>query len=329
MRLRYKTFLAIILLCPAAVNGQDTWYGSVSGMHFMYNPAWTGAAGNPVMNLSAFSFLPAGGFGLRSVYASADSYFPLLHGGAGIWMSDDMTGEVMNDFRAGGSYAYHLRAGRDLFFNAGLTASVIWRGIKSGSIILPEDIDPFRGITGGSPGYAGPGSIARFDLGVGVSFATGPWYGGVSVMHLTRPYLGDDQQDHNRLRRLLNVTAGSSFAPGNGKLIVGPYATLSVQGSDLTVHAGAEAGYRDLIFGLSAWHSFSVVAKEYYGGFTAVQPAVGWSTGPVKIILSYSYAIAGNNVSIGGTAIVRAGLSMTFNNVEKRRVIHIIKLPLL
>jgi type IX secretion system PorP/SprF family membrane protein len=329
MKLRYRTILAFLLLCPAAVSGQDTWYGSVSGMHFMYNPAYAGATGNSVMNLSAFSFLPAGGFGLRSVYASADSYFPSLHGGAGIWMSDDMTGEVMNDFRAGASYAYHLRAGRDLFFNAGLTASLIWRGIRSGSIILPEDIDPFRGITGGSSDYAGPGNIARFDLGVGVSFATGPWYGGVSVMHLARPQLGDDQQEHNRLGRLINLTAGTSFSPNDGKLTVGPYTTVTVQGSYLTLHAGAEAGYGDLLFGLSAWHSFTVEGKEYYGGFTAVQPAAGWSAGSVKIILSYSYAIAGNNFAFGGTAIVRAGLSLAFNNVEKRRVIHIIKLPLL
>jgi type IX secretion system PorP/SprF family membrane protein len=328
MRLRYRTILAFMLLCPAAVQGQDTWYGSVSGMHFMYNPAYAGAAGSTVMNLSAFSFLPAGGFGLRSVYASADSYVPLLHGGAGIWMSDDVTGEVMNDYRAGASYAYHLRAGRDLFFNAGLTASMIWRGIRSGSIILPEDIDPFRGITGASE-YFGPGNITRFDLGVGISFSTGPWFGGVSVMHLTEPQLSDDQQAHNRLRRLLNITAGSSFTPGNGKLNVGPYATLSVQGSDLTLHAGAEAAYGELLFGLSAWHSFSVEGKEYYGGFTAVQPAAGWSTGSVKIIISYSYAVTGNNFTFGGTAIVRAGLSLAFNNVEKRRVIHIIKLPLL
>lgn len=312
-----------------AVNGQDTWYGSVSGMHFMYNPAYTGAAGNPVMNLSAFSFLPAGGFGLRSVYGSGDSYIPLLHGGAGIWMTDDISGEVINDFRAGASYAYHLRAGRNLFFNAGLTASMIWRGVRSGSVILPEDIDPFRGVTGGSSGYLGSGNITSFDLGVGFSFATGPWYGGLSVMHLTRPQLGNDQQAHNRLRRLLNVTAGSSFTPGNGKLTVRPYATLLLQGNDFTVHTGAEAGYSDLLFGLSAWHSFRVEAKEYSGGFTAVQPSVGWNAGPAKVILSYSYAIAGNNYAFGGTAIVRAGVSLTFNNVEKRRVIHIIKLPVL
>jgi hypothetical protein len=104
---------------------------------------------------------------------------------------------------------------------------------------------------------------------------------------------------------------------------------VTVQGSYLTLHAGAEAGYGDLLFGLSAWHSFTVEGKEYYGGFTAVQPAAGWSSGSVKIILSYSYAIAGNDFAFGGTAIVRAGLSLAFNNVEKRRVIHIIKLPLL
>jgi len=54
MRPRYITFIPGLFLCILPMNGQDTWYGSVSGMQVMYNPAWTGAAGAPVLNISAY-----------------------------------------------------------------------------------------------------------------------------------------------------------------------------------------------------------------------------------------------------------------------------------
>jgi hypothetical protein len=105
MSLRNRTTILMLVFFGLTVRGQDTWYGTISGLHFMYNPAYTGSSGLPVMNVSCYSFLPGNNFALRSGYASFDTYFQGLHGGGGLWVSDDMLGEVMNDFRAGGSYA--------------------------------------------------------------------------------------------------------------------------------------------------------------------------------------------------------------------------------
>lgn len=321
MRLRYSTLFAGLLFSFAVVTGQDTWYGSVSGMQGMYNPAWTGTAESPALNISVYSFLPGNGFGMKSVYASYDGYITALHGGAGIWVADDILGEVMNDLRGGASYAYHFRAGRDLYITAGLTASLISRGIKGSAVILPDDIDPFRGVTGGSSGYIPPGNINRFDLGTGVSFAYGPWYGGVSVMHLTQPYLSYDHQDFNRLSRLYTLIAGATLEPGGSELSWKPSAALLVQGDNLTLYLGTEASYRGLLPGVSLWHVMH--------GFTAAGASLGWDASPVKIILSYSYILSGGGSSFNGTAIAKAGLLFSFNNVEKRRAVHIINLPVL
>jgi type IX secretion system PorP/SprF family membrane protein len=303
------------------LNGQDTWYGSVSGMQVMYNPAWTGAAGAPVLNISAYSFLPGNGFALKSIYASCDGYMPGLHGGAGIWISDDILGVVMNDLRAGASYAYHFRAGRNLYINAGLTASLVNRGIRTGSVILPGDIDPFRGITGGSSGYTAPANLSRFDLGAGIAFSSEQWYGGVSVMHLTQPSLSDDQQEHDRLKRLYTLNAGASFKAGGKGLALNPSAALFAQGEDVTVYLGTEALFKGLMSGLAIWHASR--------GFTAAETSLGWDADPVKFILSYSYILAGGDALFKGTVLVKAGLLFSFNNVEKRRAVHIIKLPVL
>lgn len=321
MKPGYGTLIPGFLLCVMTLNGQDTWYGSMSGMHLMYNPAWAGATGVPVLNISAYSFLPGNGFALKSVYASYDGYMPGLHGGAGFWISDDMLGEVMNDLRAGASYAYHFRAGRELYINAGLTASLINRGIRTGSIILPEDIDPFRGVTGGSSGYSSPANYSRFDLGTGIAFSSGQWYGGLSVMHLTQPSLSDDQQEHNRLNRLYTLNAGASFTAGGSGVTLNPSATFLAQGEYFTVYLGTELLFKGLMSGVSLWHASH--------GFTTAGTSLGWDADRVKFILSYSYIISGGDASFKGTAIAKAGLQFSFNNVEKRRAVHIIKLPVL
>jgi type IX secretion system PorP/SprF family membrane protein len=320
MKLRNSAAILMLALCGLTVDGQDTWYGTMSGIHFMYNPAFTGYAGVPRADISCYSFLPGNNFGLRSVYASFNDYVTVLHGGAGLWLADDILGEIMNDFRAGACYSYHLRAGKDLFFNAGLTASLVHRGIKRGSITLPDDIDPLSGMMGSSE-YITAGDITLFDIGTGITFARGPWYGGLSVMHLTQPWLSDQQEGHNRLRRMYTVNAGTSLSPGEGRITLNPSAAFLAQADNLTFYLGTEVLYRDLMCGMALWQIIS--------GFTVMEPSLGWDTGIAKIILSYSYVLAGGDTAFKGTAVVKAGISFCFNKVEKRRVIHIIKLPCL
>ncbi|MCU0457857.1 MAG: PorP/SprF family type IX secretion system membrane protein [Bacteroidales bacterium] len=319
MKLRYRTLIGALLLGITSLSGQDSWYGSVSGMQMMYNPGFTGAGGAPSLNISAFSFFPGNGFGLRSFHASYDAYFSSLHGGAGVWVTDDMLGDIMNDLRGGASYAYHFRAGRDVYVTAGLTASVITRGIRTGSVILPDDIDPFRGITGGGTEYISPAPLIRFDLGTGFTVSSGPWYGGVSVMHLTRPSLSDDDLDHNRINRLYTFTGGVALSPREKEISFIPSAAMLVQGDRFTVYLGSEVSWRELSGALSLWH--------VNGGFTSAGVSAGWEMSSIKITLSYNYILAGGDSSFGGTAIIRAGAGLSFGNVEKRRVIHIIKLP--
>jgi type IX secretion system PorP/SprF family membrane protein len=319
MSLRNSTTILVLVFFGLTARGQDTWYGTVSGMQFMYNPAYAGAAGLPVMNISCYSFLPGNNFALRSGYASFDSYFQGLHGGAGLWVSDDMLGDVMNDFRAGGSYAYHLRAGKDLFFSAGLTASVVSRSVKTGAVILPGDIDPFSGSIGPQSENISGGAVTAFDIGTGITVAKGSWYGGVSVMHLTQPWLSDVHQSYNRLGRLYTFSAGTSVSRSGTEFSLNPSATLLVQADNVIIYLGAEALYRNLMGGMAFWHAGS--------GFTAAEPSLGWDAGLAKITLSYSYVLAGGDTAFKGTAVVKAGLSVCFKYVEKSRVIHIIKLP--
>ena len=125
--------------------------------------------------------------------------------------------------------------------------------------------------------------------------------------------------NNDRLRRLYTVSAGTSFSNRRGEFSLNPSVTLLAQADNVIIYLGTEALYRSLMGGVAFWHAAS--------GFTAAEPSLGWDTGSAKIILSYSYVLAGGDTAIKGTAIVKAGLAVCFNNVEKSRAIHIIKLP--
>ena len=105
-------------------------------MLLMDNPALSGSEGDGVLRMSYLNFYPGNSFNLNSVYLSYDSYFPGLHGGTGFYLSEDYLGGILNDLRGGFSYSYFLQAGKDLFINAGLTASFFHRGYNFGNAVL-------------------------------------------------------------------------------------------------------------------------------------------------------------------------------------------------
>ncbi len=317
----FKKGIMIFVFAAITVSAaaQDSWYGSFSGMYVMYNPSFAGSSGKSSLKTSCYSFLPGAGYKLNSVYASWDDFIESLHGGVAIWASDDMQGDVMNDLRTGFSYSYHLKAGPGLYFNAGITASAVHLGINRSAVIFPGDYDPYGGLTGVQSETVTDAGITLFDIGTGFCVSSGPWYGGLSIMHLTQPFLSSNQQNHNRIRRLYTINAGVSLPFGHSDGIIQPSVECMIQGTGLIVNIGAVATLKELAFGLSAWYIKS--------GISALEPSLGWSFNTTNITLSYSYCVSGRSAGIPGTAVIKAGLGVCFNNVNKRKVVHIIKLP--
>lgn len=300
-------------------SGQDTWYGSTAGMKSMFNPAFSGAEGKTALRLSSCSFLPGRGFGLNSLFASVDGFIPRLHGGASLWMTNDFMGEVTNELRGGMSYAYHLKAGKNLFFNAGLTASVIHIGIDRSAIVFPDDIDPYSGmISPSDETYAGNG-ITRFDIGSGFTVASGDWYGGFAVMHLTRPYMSERQESESRMSYKYIIEGGTEITAGDGKTSINPSAVMIMQDKWFMADAGFSVEREQLSAALSVWY-----IKD---GVTAVQPSIGWRGSLTSVSLTYAYNLSTPQYNLPPTALVRLSISYILKNVEKRTPFHVIKLP--
>jgi type IX secretion system PorP/SprF family membrane protein len=317
----FKNILIVFLLFSSTgyLAAQDTWYGGTAGIRTVFNPGFSGTSGKTELTLSDYSFLPGGGYELNSFSALFDSFITSLHGGVSAWVVDDIAGRVINDLRSGFSYSYHFRAGIKTYVTSGLTASVIHVGVNSSNIVFPDDINPFSGqILPSGEGISDKG-VTCFDAGAGFTVSSGEWYGGFAVTHLTQPYLSDDHQDYSRLKRKYTIDAGTNIFYGNGEAMLQPSVTMIIQGSSITGSAGAVVNIREISCGLSAWFEGN--------GFAALQPSLGWRTESASVGLSYSYNLVNTGGNIPATALIRAYVTIFLSNVEKRRVIHVIKLP--
>ncbi len=319
MGVKMRSVAFFFFFFPLLVAGQDTWYGAVAGVREIYNPAYSGVSGSDRIRLSSYSFLPGGGFGLNSIVASYDGFVSKFHGGVSGWVTSDFCGEITNDLRAGLAYSYHMKAGDNLFFDAGLTASVIHLGIKRSDIIFPDDIDPFGSMTTGASEEWDGKSVTRFDAATGLAVSGGRWHAGFSVMHLARPYLTSSESGGSRIDRKLTLDGAAVLPIGEHGVSLIPSLSIIKQGDWLMADAALSLDHEQFITSLSFW-----VIKD---GISAIQPTLGWKGDATRVSISYAYNTGIPANKLPSTALVRVSLSFILNDVEKRRVIHIIKLP--
>jgi len=319
MALKKILIIFLFISSTGLLAAQDTLYGGIAEMRCIFNPGYCGATGKSELSLSEYNFLPGGGYKLNSISALFDSYITSFHGGVSVWMIDDMAGGVINDMRGGFAYSYHFRAGDKTYVTAGLTASVIHVGVISSNVVFPDNIDPFSGQISTSGEVISDNGVTSFDAGTGFTVSSGGWYGGFAVTHLTQPYLSKDHRTSSRLQRKFAIDAGTNIPLGKGDALLQPSAAMIFQGNSFIGSAGAVINKRELLCGISAWFA--------EGGFSALQPSIGWRTEFVSIGLSYSYNMINRGGNIPSTALVRASVTIFLANVEKRRVVHVIKLP--
>jgi len=93
-------------------------------MMMINNPALAGSCGDGELRLSYLNFYPGNNYNLHSVYFSYDSYFSQIHGGAGIYLTDDYLGGKLR-FQRRIIILLLFAGSKDLFINGGLSASII------------------------------------------------------------------------------------------------------------------------------------------------------------------------------------------------------------
>lgn len=325
--------LIFIFVIPSYCFGQETDSGPGYQMIMMNNPAFSGSEGDGVLRLSYLNFYPGNNYNLHSVYFSYDSYFPALHGGAGFYLSDDYLGGIINDLRGGLSYSYFLQAGKDLFINAGLSASVYHRGYNFDKAILPDQIDRFGGVTFPAGEILATSGRTVFDIGAGFLFISGKYFGGFSINHLAEPDLTATGFSNERLKRKLLIhLAGELNLSKTQSLKVRPLGFLGLQGGFLSagaqgfLFAGAGAVLESNYLSVNAIMLGDKMLSDN-GKNINIQTGFSFKSGKVSVYYNYRFNIISENKLLPLSLLHQTGIAFILNNVDKRNLIKTINLP--
>lgn len=312
--------LILFLLIPAYCFGQDSDQGPGYQTIMMNNPALSGSEGDGVLRLSYLNLYPGNNYNLHSVYFSYDSYVPVLHGGAGFYISDDYLGGIVNDFRGGLSYAYFLKAGKDLFINAGLSASVYHRGFSFEKAVFPDQIDPLGGVSLPSSEILTTSGQTVFDVGAGLLLISGKYFGGLSINHLAQPDLSATGISNERLKRklLLHLSADYNLSKRHS-LKVRPIAFMGLQGGLISAGAGTvfESNYL----------SINTIILSDNNKNMNIQTGFSLKAGKVSVYYNYRFNIVSGNKLLPLSLLHQTGLAFSLNNVDKRNAIKTINFP--
>jgi type IX secretion system PorP/SprF family membrane protein len=319
LRLILTIFLTMSIASYDSI-GQDIDTGPGFQTLIMNNPALSGSEGNAILRLSYLNYLPGNNINLHSFFVSYDSYFSKLHGGLGIYMSDDYLGGIVNDIKGGLSYSYFLKAGRDLYINAGLSASFYSRGFNFSGAVLPDQIDLYGNISSASAETLTERGRTIFDMGAGFIFIAGNISGGFSIAHLTEPSLYENNISVNKLKRKATVHISGDFSTGNNsKLYLRPLFFSTIQDKFITTSLGIVVEYNHL--------SVNAITIATNTGNLNLQTGFSITMGTVTAYYNYRFNILSQNFQMPFSLQHQTGLVFSLNYVDKRNGVKTIKIP--
>jgi len=310
----------VFIFIVIRLSGQETSYGPGFQTLPVSNPGYTGCTGYGTVRLSYMNFYPGNSYDFHTVFASYDAYFPAIHGGAGVYLSDDVQGGLVNDIRGGLSYAYFLQAGRELFINAGLSASFFHRGFNFNGAVLPDQIDQMGGVTIPPSETLDNRGRTVFDIGTGLILIYRNFFGGLGIVHLAEPNLDRSGASVDRMKRkyFFNVSA-DLFISEKDNLKIRPFASLEVQNNFVSASAGA-------VFESSFFSVNSILFFNNYGNVD-LQTGFSLKKDRIGIYYNYKFSMKSGNSLIPFSLMHQSGLIFSLNNVEKRIKSRTIKLP--
>jgi len=316
-----RLIIFLFLLLQVSARGQGLLYGPGYQSAMTGNPGITGSGGDGSLRLSYMNLYPGGAYNLHSAIVSYDGYFPALHGGAGVFVSNDYLGGIFNDLKAGVSYSYFFQADKNLWFSAGLTASVYHRGFNAGNAVLPDQIDPLAGPVLPSGESLASEGRTLFDLGTGFVFYSGKLSGGLAVNHLAEPGLSFNDPE-GRLKRVLIIHLTGDFVAGNNKqAVIKPLGIIEMQQGYFSAAAGAAVTF--------SYISASSIFLTGNSGNLDLQAGLSVNAGIADIFYNYRFNIlTGNNV-LPFSLQHHTGVALRLLNVDKRKTIKTIKFPIL
>lgn len=320
MRIRLGGTLMFLFAVYIGADCQESIYGPGYQTILINNPAFAGSESDGILRLSYLNYYPGNNYNLHSVFVSYDNYMPFIHGGTGFFLSDDYLGGIINDMRGGFSYSYHFQADKNIFINAGLSASFYHRGFNRSNIILPEQIDPLKGIVYPSSETIINRGRTVLDIGTGFLLIAGKFLGGFSLSHLAKPDLSGIGNSEERLKRKMTINISTALDINKKiQLVARPVFFCEVQGDRMMAGAGGT-----IESGIIAFNTMFMVNKAID---IDLQAGFSLKKGSMLIFYNYCFNISSENRLLPMSLLHQAGLAVSLNNVDKRKIIKTINFP--
>lgn len=286
----------------------------------MSNPSLAGSQGDGIARLSYMNQYPGNNYNFHTVVLSYDSYFPEIHGGAGIHIANEYLGGIVNNLRGGICYSYYLQAGRDLFIAGGLSASFSHMGYDFRNGILPDQIDPLRGSVLPPGETLADRGRTVLDMAAGFLFISGKYFGGFSVNHLAEPDPTGSQYAGGRLRRSALIHVAADFNIGGGRdLSLIPMASVEVARGFLNGAAGIAVE--------SKYLSVNVIALSDREENFDLQAGFSVSAGSLLLFYNYRFNIISGENLLPFSLLHHTGIAFSLNAVDKRKAAKTINFP--
>ena len=302
-------FLVILVAVVATVQvaraQQEPSFSHYWAMETSFNPAAAGK--EPLINVTGAYNMTMVGFehNPRTMYVAGDTQLSLLGGkhGVGLQLMNDDLG-LFSHQRLSVQYAYkHRLLGGTI--SAGVQFGLLSEKFKGSGVDLEKDDDRVFSKTDDN----GTG----MDVSAGLYYMRGPWYVGVSALHLTAPSVEIGERSILEISRAYYLTGGYNIRLRNPFLTIHPSVLARYDGTAYRVDATARVKYT---------HEKRVMyAGIGYSPTNSVTAFIGGNFHGIS--LGYSYEMYTSAISIGnGSHELFVGYQTELNLYKKGRNRH-------
>jgi type IX secretion system PorP/SprF family membrane protein len=327
--IRITRFKIVILFFFFACDlfSQDPHFSQFYANPLYLNPALTGATICPRAVVNYRNQWPAIGKAFVTYNASFDQYVSVLHGGLGLLLTADRTGEGnLNTTMISLTYAYKFNFTSKLQASGAIRTGYYQRRLVWENLQFEDMIDPRSGFTlPTSEKQPDSPSISAIDFSTGIFLSyDDKFYGGIAADHLTEPKNGFYAENATKLHMKFTLHAGAIIplrkdggTTDENEFSLSPNILYQQQFNYRQLNIGLYLTIDPFVGGLWFRHTFD--------NMDALIPMVGLHYRNLRIGYSYDYTVSQLGGSSGGAHEVSA--SWQFPCIEKRRHIRAIKCP--
>jgi type IX secretion system PorP/SprF family membrane protein len=200
-----------VILFGEVSKAQDPIFSQFYANPLYLNPALTGSAVCPRLNLNYRNQWPSIAGTYVTYSASYDQYWDKISGGLGFQAVSDRAGDgALTTNYFSGIYSYRLNINRKTTLNAGFQATYMQRRLDWDKLTFPDMIDPKFGFVNQTLEKQPPKltiGLADFSTGLVLSYGEN-FYTGVAVHHLTQPNEGFYSDISSKLNMKMTFHAG-------------------------------------------------------------------------------------------------------------------------